>query len=262
MTLLFKAVLLGVVEGLTEFLPISSTGHLIVAGKMIGFDDASFEIFIQLGAILAVVVVCWRDLGQRLRGMWHVGNDQRVVVRVLTAFAPAVIVGLALHHTIKQYLFNPLSVSLAMIVGGVAIIWIERRAATPTTHTLDTVRTRQALGIGGAQLLAMWPGFSRAGASILGGMLAGLDRTTATLFSFYLAIPTMFGATTLDLWKSRHDLHTDQFSAYAVGFLTSFLVAWFVIRWLLHYIAHHSFTVFGVYRVVVGTAILLMQIAK
>lgn len=260
--LLLQAAVLGIVEGITEFLPISSTGHLILAGKAIGFHDPTFEIFIQLGAILAVVVLYRADLWHRLCGCTRSTTDRRVVINVLLAFLPAVVIGLLFHHAIKLYLFRPLTVALALLVGGVAILLIEKTAHAETTHSLDTMTTRQSLGVGCAQIVAMWPGFSRAAASIMGGMLAGLDRTTATVFSFYLAIPTMAGATVLDLYGARHDLRAADIPAYTVGFIVSFVVAWIAIKGLLRYIGRHNFNAFGIYRIIIGVFLLILIAAK
>lgn len=260
---LLQALVLGIVEGITEFLPISSTGHLIVAGRLIGFDDPNFEIFIQFGAICAVLVMYRHDLWQRLRHGLRGGADTRVLGNVALAFLPAAVIGLLWHHQIKQYLFNPFTVALALIVGGIAIIALERRGLPARTHDLDTMSARQALAVGVGQVLAMWPGFSRAAASILGGMVAGCDRTTATLFSFYLAIPTMLGATVVALAGARDEIDlAAQLPVYAVGFVVSFFVAWLAIRGLLRYIAHHDFTAFGTYRIGLGFALLVMLWAQ
>ncbi|MBI4237329.1 MAG: undecaprenyl-diphosphate phosphatase [Deltaproteobacteria bacterium] len=266
---LLQATVLGIVEGITEFLPISSTGHLIVAGRLVGFEDPNFEIFIQFGAICAVLVMYRRDLWQRLCTGLRGGPNGLVLWNVVLAFLPAAVLGLLFHHHIKHYLFNPFTVALALIVGGLAIIALERRGLAAQTHDLDTMTARQALAVGIGQVLAMWPGFSRAAASILGGMVAGCDRRTATLFSFYLAIPTMLGATVVALASAGGGPAsgggaTDQLAlaaqlpTYTVGFVVSFGIAWLAIRGLLRYIAHHDFTAFGKYRIGLGAALLLM----
>lgn len=255
--LFIKAALLGAVEGITEFLPISSTGHLIVAGTLLRFHHPTFEIFIQLGAIGAVVMAYRNDLWFRMRHAFCAGTDRRVVGNILLAFLPAAVVGGLCHHQIKAYLFRPCTVAVALVVGGVTILLVERWTRPPHTHVLERMSARQSLGIGCAQIIAMWPGFSRAAASILGGMVAGLDRTTATLFSFYLAIPTMLGATVVDLYGARGTLQWSDLPAFAVGFVTSFIVAWIMIRGLLRYISCHNFNAFGIYRIVVGSMLLI-----
>lgn len=254
---LLKATLLGIVEGVTEFLPISSTGHLIVAGTVLRFHHPTFEIVIQLGAIGAVVMVYRGDLWFRLRNARRAGTDRRVVANILLAFLPAAAIGALLHDPIKAYLFRPLTVAVALLVGGVAILLVERWARPPRTHVLERVTAGQSLGIGCAQVIAMWPGFSRAAASILGGMVAGLDRTTATCFSFYLAIPTMLGAAVVDLYGARHALRWPDLPVFAVGFVTSFLVAWIAIKGLLRYISRHNFNAFGIYRIVAACILLI-----
>ncbi|MBI2346612.1 MAG: undecaprenyl-diphosphate phosphatase [Deltaproteobacteria bacterium] len=258
--LICKAAALGIVEGITEFLPISSTGHLIIAGRAINFHDPTFDIFIQLGAIGAVVAMYRADIWQRCRGALRPGADRRVAVNVLVAFLPAAVVGAGAHNVIKQYLFGPLTVAVALLVGGVAIIGIERamRRSLACIRSLEGMHWRHGLVVGSCQVISMWPGFSRAAASILGGMVAGLDRTTATVFSFYLAIPTMFGATAVDLYGAWDDLHWSDLPTYAVGFATAFVVAWAAIRGMLHYIARHNFTAFGIYRLLIGGGIIAL----
>lgn len=253
--LLLKAFALGIVEGLTEFLPISSTGHLILFGKWIGYHNPTFDIVIQLGAILAVVVMYWRDLYERTRDAWRGGSNMRTIATVLIAFMPAAILGLLVHKQIKTLLFGPVPVALALIVGGVLMIWLEHRQHRAAVTRLDDVTPRHALQIGVAQCLALWPGFSRAAASIFGGLLSGLDRTTATIFSFYLAIPTMLGATVVGL-AGDTTLTTADIPVYAVGFLTAFVTAWIVIKAMLGYIAKHTFTAFGYYRIALAIVVL------
>lgn len=258
--LLMKAFILGVVEGATEFLPISSTGHLIIVGDYLQFNDDKgkvFEIVIQLAAILAV---CWEYRSKLIDTALHLTSEtqaQQFVVNLLLAFLPAALLGLALHSTIKQYLFSPITVAIALIVGGFAILWIERLALTTTTVHLDKISPSQAVQIGLAQSLALFPGVSRAGATILGGMLFGLDRKTATEFSFFLAIPIMFAASVLDVYKSRDILSTNDISLFAVGFITAFLAALIAIRFLLRFVASHDFKVFAWYRIAFGVLVLL-----
>lgn len=258
LSLWWKAALLGIVEGVTEFLPISSTGHLIIAGTVIQYHDPNFEIVIQLGAILAVVVCYRHDLWKKLTSIGRSCNDRKVTVNVLVAFLPAAVLGALLHKAIKLYLFTPLTVALAFSIGGVAIMLVERYIGKSRTNALEQITLRQGLAIGMAQILAMWPGFSRAAASIMGGMAVGLDRRTATLFSFYLAIPTMFGAAIVDLVGARHELHRHDIAPYAIGFLVSFGVAWGAVKGLLRYIAHHNFNPFGIYRILLGGLILCL----
>ncbi len=255
--LLLKALLLGVVEGLTEFLPVSSTGHLIIAGDLLDFTGErakAFEIFIQLGSILAVVWLYRRmlfDLAARLGEP----APRRFVMNVLLAFIPAAIVGLAFHRAIKEYLFGPTTVAAALIAGGLAILLIERRPPPTRVKHVDGVSTGDAIKVGLAQVLALFPGVSRAGATILGGMVFGLSRTAATEFSFLLAIPTMFAATLFDLWKSRAFLHAGDALLFAVGFVSAFLSALIVIRAFLVYVGRHDFIPFAWYRIALGIVV-------
>lgn len=257
--LLLKALLLGVVEGLTEFLPISSTGHLIIVGDLLNFNDEKgkvFEIVIQLGAIFAV---CWeyrRKIYSVAVGLKQDTKARRFVFNIGIAFLPAVVFGLLFHKEIKSYLFNPFSVAIALIAGGFIILWLERRNIAPRIHHVDDLRWHQALLIGFAQSLAMVPGVSRSGATIMGGLSLGLSRTTATEFSFFLAIPTMMGATVYDLYKNWHLLHASDLPMFAVGFIAAFLSAFFAVKALLHYVANHTFTVFAWYRIIFGTIVL------
>lgn len=257
--LLFKSFILGLVEGATEFLPISSTGHLIIVGDLLNFNDDKgkvFEIVIQLGAILAV---CWEFRLKLVDTALHITNQntaQRFVLNLLVAFLPAAIFGLVFHSAIKQYLFSPISVAIALIVGGFAILWIERLALNTPTTQIDEITPMQALKVGFAQSLALFPGISRAGATILGGMVFGLDRKTATGFSFFLAIPIMFAATILDVYKNRSFLSLDDVSMFAVGFITAFLSALVAIRFLLRFVATHDFKVFAWYRIIFGVIVL------
>ena len=259
LAVVIKALILGLVEGATEFLPVSSTGHLIIVGDLLDFNDTRgkvFEIVIQLGAILAV---CWEYRAK----IGHVlGNaaepaSQRLIINLGLAFLPAAVLGLLFHDYIKQFLFSPLTVAWALIVGGFAILLIERYAPPPDTPTVDEMDWKHALKVGGAQALALVPGVSRAGATILGGMVFGLSRRAATEFSFFLAIPIMFAATGYDLLKNWHDLHSGDFAIFAVGFVTAFVSALLVVRGLLRYVAQHDFRVFAWYRIVFGTLVLV-----
>ncbi len=258
--LLVKALILGIVEGLTEFLPVSSTGHLIIVGDLLNFNDERgkvFEIAIQLGAILAV---CWEYREKILsvfRGIKTDPASQRFTLNLLIAFMPAVVLGLLLHKIINTYLFNPFTVAGALIVGGLLILWIERHYSD--RHHISTVEQmnwKDALKVGFAQCLAMFPGVSRSGATIMGGLVFGLSRLTATQFSFFLAIPTMFAATAYDVFKHREMLHATDLPLFAVGSVAAFVTALVVVRGLLHYVAHHTFAVFAWYRIAFGLAVL------
>ncbi|MDP3871913.1 MAG: undecaprenyl-diphosphate phosphatase [Methyloversatilis sp.] len=259
--LLIKAFILGIIEGLTEFLPISSTGHLIIAGSLLGYtDDTSrvFKIVIQLAAILAI---CWEyrrkliDVGSGVLARDPQANH--FVTLVLIAFMPAAVLGFLLHGVIKAYLFNPLTVAGALIVGGVLILLIERRNHQPRYETVEEMDWRAALKVGFAQSVAMFPGVSRSGATIMGGLIFGLSRRAATEFSFFLAIPTMFAATAYDVYKNWALLRADDLPVFATGFVASFLAAFFSVRWLLRYISTHTFEVFAWYRIAFGIIVLL-----
>ncbi len=261
--LLLKSALMGVVEGLTEFLPISSTGHLILAGSVLGFDDDKgkvFEIAIQTGAIFAVILVYWQKLRTTLLGLPTEREAQRFALNVLIAFVPAVILGLLFGNAIKAHLFTPVVVASTFILGGFIILWAERRQQMNPTlarvQEVEQMTALDALKVGLAQCLAMVPGTSRSGATIIGGMLLGLSRKAATDFSFYLAIPTLIGAGVYSLYKERALLSAADVPLFAVGLLVSFLSAWLCIRWLLRYIATHSFAGFAYYRIVFGLVVL------
>ncbi len=258
--LLVKAALMGLVEGLTEFLPISSTGHLILAGTLLGFhaDKAKvFEIAIQTGAIFAVILVYWQKISSTVRGLGHSPQAQRFAFNVLIGFLPAVVLGLLLGKAIKAHLFTPAVVASAFIIGGFIILWAERRpASTVRVHEVEAMRGRDALKVGLVQCLAMVPGTSRSGATIIGGMLLGLSRKAATDFSFYLAIPTLIGAGAYSLYKERALLSMDDLPMFGVGLLVSFISAWVCVRWLLRFIASHSFEVFAWYRIAFGLLVL------
>ncbi len=257
--LLSKAFLLGIVEGATEFLPVSSTGHLIIAGDLLHFNDARgkvFEIVIQLGAILAV---CWEyrvKIVHVLASMTSETLSQRFAANLMIAFMPAALLGLAFHHQIKTYLFSPVTVAIALIVGGFAILIIEKFAPPADTQSVDDMDWKHALKVGFAQSLALIPGVSRAGATILGGVVFGLSRRAATEFSFFLAIPIMFTATFFDVYKGREMLDMADLPVFAVGFVTAFVSALLVVRGLLRYVAHHDFRAFAWYRIVFGALVL------
>ena len=261
--LLIKAAILGVVEGLTEFLPISSTGHLILAGSLLGWVDAKakvFDIAIQTGAIFAVIWVYWARLRDTVVALPTQVQAQRFALNVTIAFLPAVVLGLLAGKAIKAHLFTPTVVAVALIVGGFIILWAEARHAraetAPRVRDVDAMTPMDALKVGLVQCVAMIPGTSRSGATIIGGMLMGLDRQTATHFSFYLAIPTLTGAGAYSLYKDRALLSWADAPLFAVGLTFAFFSAWLCIRWLLRFVATHSFHVFAWYRIVFGTFIL------
>jgi undecaprenyl-diphosphatase len=252
---LLSALAMGVLEGLTEFLPISSTGHLILLGSLIGFEGPPgkvFEISIQLGAILAIIWI-YRDLLlDLLRGMWRPGRERFYVMNLLLAFLPAMVLGATLHKTITETLFNPWVVSVALVVGGIAIILIERARPDPSIHSVPEIGPVTALLIGFGQALAMIPGTSRSGATIIAALLLGVGRRTAAEFSFILAIPTMLAASAYSLFKVRDQISADGLGVIAVGFIAAFLVALVTVRWVLSVIGRIGFTPFGWYRIALG----------
>lgn len=259
--LLVKAAVMGVVEGLTEFLPISSTGHLILAGALLGFDDEKgkvFDIAIQTGAIFAVILVYWHKIRDTVRALPTERQAQRFALNVLIAFLPAVVLGLLLGKAIKANLFTPAVVASAFIVGGLIILWVERRPqAQARIHDVDAMTPWDALKVGLVQCLAMIPGTSRSGATIIGGMMLGLSRRAATDFSFYLAIPTLIGAGAYSLYKDWGLLALDDLPMFTIGLIFSFASAWMCVRWLLRYISTHSFVPFAWYRIAFGVIVLL-----
>lgn len=264
-TLLIKAAIMGVVEGLTEFLPISSTGHLILAGALLDFLDHDkrqvFEIAIQTGAIFAVILVYWQKIRDTLVALPTEKQAQRFAVNVAIGFVPAVLLGLLFGKFIKAHLFTPTIVATTFIVGGFIILWAERRQATnPKTvrvADVDAMTPLDALKVGLVQCLAMVPGTSRSGATIIGGMLLGLSRKAATDFSFFLAIPTLIGAGVYSLYKERALLSVADVPLFAVGLVASFVSAWLCVRWLLKFISTHSFVGFAYYRIVFGVIVLV-----
>jgi len=258
--LLAKAAIMGVVEGLTEFLPISSTGHLILAGSLLGFDDAKakvFDIAIQTGAIFAVILVYWQKIRATLAALPTERQAQKFALNVLIGFLPAVVLGLLFGKAIKAHLFTPTVVASTFIIGGFIILWAERRAPSATrVQSVDDMTPLDALKVGLVQCLAMVPGTSRSGATIIGGMLLGLSRKAATDFSFFLAIPTLIGAGVYSLYKERALLSAADVPLFAVGLVFSFMSAWLCVRWLLRYISSHSFVPFAYYRIVFGIVVL------
>jgi undecaprenyl-diphosphatase len=282
---LLKAAVMGIVEGLTEFLPISSTGHLILAGALLGLDDEKgkvFDIAIQTGAIFAVILVYWQKISRTVLDLPTDMTARCFAANVVIAFLPAVVLGLLFGKQIKMYLFTPEVVASTFILGGLIILWVERKLKADTPQDLLRVRSTEAdatlafaeqpvsriqnvdemtpldaLKVGLVQCLAMIPGTSRSGATIIGGMVFGLSRKAATDFSFYLAIPTLIGAGAYSLYKERALLSLADAPTFAVGLLFSFISAWICVRWLLRYIASHSFVPFAWYRIVFGIAVWL-----
>ena len=265
MPILLIALILGIVEGVTEFIPVSSTGHLILATELLGFDAnrwAAFNVIIQLGAILAIVVLYWRTFWAVLEGMLKgSAMSWRFVRNIAIAFLPSGVLGLLLINYIEVMLGNGLIVAVALIVGGVAILVIERVVKPGEMVGVAELPTRTVIGIGLIQCLSMVPGVSRSGATILGGLSLGVERRTAAEFSFFLAIPTMVGATALQLAKHHEELFAGAsgvgFGAVAVGFITSFVVAIVVVKAFVHYISRHGFAPFAWYRIIVGAAALV-----
>ena len=264
MTDLLIVILLGIVEGVTEFLPVSSTGHLILAGALLGLPqaDATFDIVIQLGAILAIVVLFWGRFMKVLSGLMVRDPGAIAFTRnVLLGFLPAAFVGAIAYKAIKAVLeaptVGPLVVAIALIVGGIAILFIEKTAPAPDTESVEAMGWRTALGIGVVQCLAMIPGVSRSGATILGARTMRVSRETATDYSFFLAIPTMLGATTLALWKGRHELGDAHLTSIAIGFVVSFVVAIAVVKWFVGFVSKHGFVPFAWYRIGAGIVALI-----
>lgn len=257
--ILLKAALLGIVEGLTEFLPISSTGHLILAGELLGFNNERgklFEIVIQSGAILAI---CWeyrKRLFSVLSGLKDSAQAQRFAANIIIAFLPLATLGLLFGKTIKAHLFQPVPVALAFIIGAFVIIWAEKRPHKIRIFSVDEIRLGDALKLGFAQAFALIPGTSRSGATIIGGLLFGLSRTAATEFSFFLAIPTLITATLYQLYKERDLVSIEHIDMWVVGFVSAFISAFVCVRWFLRYISNHDFTLFAWYRIVFGLAVI------
>jgi undecaprenyl-diphosphatase len=258
--ILVKALILGVVEGITEFLPISSTGHLILAGSLLGYNDATakvFEVVIQVGAILAIM---WEYRSKLLSVLWRLKSDaraRRFVFNLLIAFLPAALSGLFFSKLIVEHLFKPIPVALAFILGAFVILWAEKRTATAQVLDVDSMTWRDSLKVGLAQVLALVPGTSRSGATIIGGMLFGLSRRTATEFSFFLAIPTLIAAAGYDLLKYHSLIHSTDLGQFAVGLIAAFVSAFLCVRWLLRFISHNNFNIFAWYRIAFGGVVLL-----
>jgi undecaprenyl-diphosphatase len=271
MSEMFVAVILGIVEGLTEFLPISSTGHLILVShvlKFIGDKANAFHIFIQLGAILAVVGYFRKRIWKLLHiasqpspeasaASFQPNHARRFIVAILVAFIPAAVIGFLAHREIEKALFNPMTVAVALVVGGVGILLIEKFRPRPITTTMEELSWTQALIVGVAQCLALIPGMSRSASTIMGGLLARLDHAAAAEFSFFLAIPTMFAATFYSLFNSVSILSKADLAVFMIGLIVSLIVAWLVIAAFMAFIKRHSFVVFGWYRIVFGVGLLI-----
>lgn len=257
--LILKTIIMGIVEGATEFLPVSSTGHLIISGDILNFLSKEkrdvFEIVIQLGAILAVVWQ-YRTKVMHVTAHLHEPTSRQLVVNLFIAFLPLAIIGLAFHDQIKILLFNPKSVAIALIIGGFIILLVEKKLPKVAIHNVDDMGWKLALKVGFAQAIALIPGASRSASTIIGGMVFGLSRTAATEFSFFLAIPVMFAATIYDLYKNRDLLATDDMLIFFIGFVTAFIAALIVIKALIRYIASHDFTIFAWYRIAFGALVL------
>jgi len=263
--LLIKAAIMGIVEGLTEFLPVSSTGHLILTEALLkpGVDENvmhAFEVAIQPGAILAILIVYWQLITRTLGTLGSSAVSRRLVANILIGFLPAAVIGFAIHKQITKYLFNGPVVAGAFIVGGLIILLVESRKGREARVTdIDQMTAMDALKVGFCQCFGMIPGTSRSGSTIIGGLLVGLSRPVATEFSFFLAIPTLIGASVLELFKVRHELAAnahEYLPMFAVGFVVSFLAAWICVRWLLRYVATHTFIPFAWYRIAFGIVVL------
>jgi undecaprenyl-diphosphatase len=262
--LALKAVVMGIVEGLTEFLPISSTGHLILAGSLLNLTGEKikvFEIVIQAGAIFAVILEYRQKIASVITGLPSDPKARKFAVNLVIAFLPAAGLGVLFSHKINDILFSPLPVALAFIVGGLIILWVERRnkinPAAARIENVEDMTALDALKIGCAQAFALIPGTSRSGATIIGGMLFGLSRKAATEFSFFLAIPTLLGATVYKLYKARDWLSAADIPLFSIGTVVAFISAYFCVRWLLRYISTHDFTVFAWYRIVFGLVVII-----
>lgn len=258
-TTLLSALILGIVEGLTEFLPISSTGHLILVGQLLGFTGEKAKVFmiaIQLAAIFAVVWEYRARLGHVIVTLHTEPSSRRLGINLMAGFLPAAVLGLLYYKEIKAYLFNPIVVASALIIGGILILWAERRRHTVTTETLEDLNWQDALAVGFAQALAMIPGTSRSGATIIGGLFLGMSRKAAAEFSFFLAIPTMFAATAYDFYKNWRLFDTQDIPLFAIGGAAAFISALIAVRTLIKFVSRHDYTVFAWYRIVFGGVVL------
>ena len=263
---LLTIILLGIVEGLTEFIPVSSTGHLVLAGELLGFDSeaaGTFEIVIQLGAILAVIVLYWRRFWDVFLGLGGRDRDSIVFTRnIMLGFLPSAVVGLFVYDAVKALLDAPIVVAVALILGGIAILILERWNRHPTTPSVESMSWKTALGIGFIQCLSMIPGVSRSGATIMGAIGLGVERKSAAEFSFFVAVPTMLAASGYDLFRSGAALGQGDWITIAIGFVVSFVVALLVIKWFIGIVSRHGFAPFAWYRIVAGTAALIWLAAR
>ena len=260
-----QAAFLGVVEGVTEFLPISSTGHLILLVDMLHFRGPSgkvFEVVIQLGAILAVMAIYRQRIWQLCRYGWRKGPEQHFIFALILGVVPAIVLGAPLHHYIKEMLYNPLVVGWSLLMGGIIILLVEKYKPAPRIQSSGDITWKTGLLIGCCQTLALIPGVSRSGSTIMGSLLLGVERRAAAEFSFFLAIPTMMLATFYDLYKARGTVSNEGYELIAVGFLIAFLTAYFVVRGLIRFLATHGFAPFAWYRIAVGSLILLLAVAR
>lgn len=256
----FDALALGVLEGLTEFIPVSSTGHLLLAGHFLGFESTgkTFEVVIQLGAVLAILTVYAGRLWEVARGIPTSPDARRFVAAVLIAFIPAVIIGVLAHDFIKNVLFEtPVLIAVMLILGGFVLLWVDRRPYAPVHDDAMRFPLRVALGIGLFQCCAMVPGVSRSGSTIVGGLLLGASKRAAAEFSFFLSMPTMAGAVAFDLFKNRDVLSFDDFGVIAIGFVAAFISAVFVVRRLLDFVSRRGYALFGWWRIIVGSVALV-----
>ncbi|MCG2841834.1 undecaprenyl-diphosphate phosphatase [Sandaracinobacter sp. RS1-74] len=263
---ILQAFLLGLLEGLTEFLPVSSTGHLILASELMGFTgdgSVAFKIAIQLGAILAVLVAYRQRFAHIAAGLVRRDSGAIAFTRnILLGFLPAMVVGFFAYSSIRQLIESPMTVAIALIVGGIAILLIEKLVPPRIEGQVETMPWRTALGVGVVQCIAMVPGVSRSGATIMGGLLMGLDRKTAAEFSFFLAVPTMAAATVYSLYKERHLLDADDLGLIAIGFVTAFVSALMVVRWLVGFVGRHGFAPFAWYRIALGSIALVWLLLR
>jgi len=258
---IIKAIFLGAVEGLTEFIPVSSTAHLLLSSKLIDFSyikDGVFEIVIQLGAILAVVVLYRQKILDVLLGIFNKKSSQNFIINILVAFLPAAIFGLLLHKIIKLMFFNPTSIAIALIVGGIVMLVVEKMDIKPKYSQIDNLSIGQSLKIGLFQVVSMIPGVSRSGATIIGGLLLKLDRRTSAEFSFFLSIPTIFAASIFDFHNNYSSFDSGKISLIVVGFIAAFLSSLVVIKWFINFVSNHSFRVFAYYRIILGLVLLLI----
>lgn len=256
-----KAIFLGVIEGLTEFIPVSSTAHLLLSSKLIDFSyikNDVFEIVIQLGAILAVCVFYRKKILDVLLSIAHKKSSQNFTLNILVAFLPAAVFGLIFHKMIKLMFFNPLSIAWALIVGGAIILLVEKLDIKPKYSKVEDLSILQSLKIGLFQIVSMIPGVSRSGATIIGGLLLKLDRKTATEFSFFLSIPTIFAASIFDFYKNYNSFDSSKISLILIGFVTAFFSSLIVIKWFINFVSNHSFKIFAYYRILLGLILLVI----